>query len=176
VSLRFRRTTPADSPQVAETVDLGFASFAEWAPGWTNPGGATRPETVAERLASPDVWSLLALDGDEVAGHVSIAERSPSPIAAAPPGHAKLWQIFVRAEWQGSGLAARLLREAEREAFERGFAHMALWTPRDHLRARRFYEREGWTPSGREQPGSPMGLALVEYVRHLTPAAPMRPA
>ena len=168
--LSLRRTTPADAPLVAETLDICFATYAEWAPGWTHPSPGGRSERLEERLASPEVWSLLALEGDEVAGHVSLAEWSPSPLLVAPPGHAKLWQIFVRPAWQGTGLAARLLHAAEREAIERGYVHMALWTPRDHDRARRFYEREGWTASGREQPANPMGLPLIEYVRQLLPA------
>jgi peroxiredoxin/GNAT superfamily N-acetyltransferase len=170
VRFDFRRTTPADAPLVAETLTACFATYPEWAPGWTDEGAAGRPERLAERLAADDVWSLLAFEGGEVAGHVSIAERSPSPLLAPPPGHAKLWQIFVRPRWQGSGLATRLVRAAEREAIERGFAFIALWTPRDHARARRFYEREGWRASGREQDESPLRLPLVEYVRQLLPA------
>ena len=170
MTVRFRHTTPSDAPLVAETVEIGFASYREWAPEWVNPEPSGRAERLTERLRSPDVWSLLATDGDEVAGHVSIAERSPSALSAAPPGHAKLWQIFVRPRWQGTGLATLLLRAGEREAIDRGFVRMALWTPRDHMRARRFYEREGWVLSGRRDDESRMGLPLVEYVRELLPA------
>jgi GNAT superfamily N-acetyltransferase len=167
VTVRLRRAGAEDAALVSETLDEGFASYADWAPGWSNPTDEAAPGRLARRLASPDVWALIALDGDDVAGHVAVAEHSPSPVAAAPPGHAKLWQIFVRARWQGTGLATTLLREAEREAIGRGFLHMALWTPRDNMRARRFYEREGWSTSGREQEENPMGLPLVEYVREL---------
>jgi peroxiredoxin/GNAT superfamily N-acetyltransferase len=169
VTISLRPATAADAALIAETADICFESYEEFAPGWTNPTSDTREEQLAERLESPEVWCLLAFDGDEPAGHASMAERSPLPAAAAPPGHAKVWQLFVRPRWQGTGLAAELLRAVEREAIERGFARMALWTPRDSGRARRFYEREGWEPSGRQQPDSPMGLALVEYVKTLLP-------
>jgi peroxiredoxin/GNAT superfamily N-acetyltransferase len=169
VTFRFRQATPADAALLAETADLCFEAYQEFAPGWRNPTSEDREERLEERLASPDVWALLAFDGDEPAGHGSLTERSPLPAAAAPPGHAKVWQLFVRPKWQGTGLATDLLRAVEREAIERGFARMALWTPRDSVRARRFYEREGWVVSRREQWESPMGLPLVEYVRQLLP-------
>ena len=169
MTLTFREGTPADAALVAETVDLAFETYEEFAPGWRNPTSELREDQIAERLASPEVWCLLAFEGDEPAGHGSLSERSPLPATAAPPGHAKLWQLFVRPHWQGSGLATELLRAVEREAIERGFARMALWTPRDNARARRFYEREGWVTSGREDPDSPMRLPLVEYVRALLP-------
>jgi peroxiredoxin (alkyl hydroperoxide reductase subunit C) len=169
VSVRLRRTTPDDAALVAETLALCYATYSEWAPGWSLPTGDEHEEMLASRLASPEVWSVIAFDGDEVAGHASLAERTPSQYTPAPPGHVKLWHLFVRPRWQGSGLATRLLRAVERETIERGWNRMALWTPRDHLRARGFYEREGWTLSGREQPDSPMRLPLVEYVRQLLP-------
>src|SRR3712207_9125840 len=45
----------------------------------------------------------------------------------------------------GTGLAAALLAEAVSEAAARGFVAMRLFTPVAHGRARRFYEREGWS-------------------------------
>ena len=162
-----RRATPEDAEAFAETADVCFATYAEFAPGWRNPVAGDRVERLAERLASPDVWALIAVDGDDVAGHVSVAERALPPAPPDPRGHARLWQLFDKPPWQGGPLATRLLHAAEREASGRGFAGMTLWTPRDHMRARRFYEREGWAATGAEDPTSPMGLPLVEYARNL---------
>ena len=165
--IELRPATPEDTPAIEETLDLCFAEYTEWAPDWIRPDPPEAQDGFEARLASPEVWSLLAFDGGEPAGHVMVAESSPVPLMAAPPGHAKLWQIFIRPAWQGTGLATRLLRAAEREALERGFGRMALWTPRDNARARRFYEREGWAVSGRERLENPMGMPVVEYVRAL---------
>lgn len=60
---------------------------------------------------------------------------------------------------------ATLLGAAVAEARTRGFRRLSLWTPRDHARARAFYEREGWAPTGREADGGELGLAAVEYAR-----------
>jgi hypothetical protein len=40
---------------------------------------------------------------------------------------------------------------------------MRLGTPAEHHRARRFYEREGWTTDGEVIAETPLGLPLVEY-------------
>ena len=86
---------------------------------------------------------------------------------APPPGTINLWQLFVRPPWQGRGLAARLLDAAEAEARRRGYLRLRLWTARDAGRARRFYEREGWTATGSARADSPLALPIVEYERRL---------
>jgi GNAT superfamily N-acetyltransferase len=78
-------------------------------------------------------------------------------------------QLFVRPAWQGRGIATRLMDAAAREARQRGFTRMRLWTPQGQSRARRFYEREGWTFTGAVHEDSPFGLPVVEYSRTLDP-------
>ena len=78
-----------------------------------------------------------------------------------------LWQLFVRPAWHGRGIANALMEAAVHEARQRGFTRMRLWTPQDQRRARRFYEREGWTLTGGVHYESPFGLPVVEYARNL---------
>jgi ribosomal protein S18 acetylase RimI-like enzyme len=80
-------------------------------------------------------------------------------------GTVNLWQLFVRPAWLGRGVGQHLMRSALTEAHRRGFARLRLWTPRGAARARRFYERERWTPTGNERDESPIGLPIVEYER-----------
>ena len=80
-------------------------------------------------------------------------------------GH--FWQLFVREPWWGTGLATALHAEAVREAGARGFASMRLFTPAAHARARRFYEREGWTPAAPFD-DLDFGMPLVEYRRAIS--------
>jgi GNAT superfamily N-acetyltransferase len=83
--------------------------------------------------------------------------------SAPEPGLAHLSQIFVLRDQWGSGVAAELLTGAVGEARRRGYERMRLFTPRDHGRARRFYEREGWRPTGEKRFGPELGLQIVEY-------------
>jgi hypothetical protein len=59
------------------------------------------------------------------------------------------------------------MQAAVREARQQGFTSMRLWTPHGQRRARRFYEREGWTLTGDVHYESPFGLTVVEYSRNL---------
>jgi hypothetical protein len=52
---------------------------------------------------------------------------------------------------------------AQDEMRARGYAAARLWTPKLHARARAFYEREGWRPSGTELFDDDFGAELVDY-------------
>ena len=93
-------------------------------------------------------------------GHpMTASDRVPSE----DPGLAHLSHLFVVGAQQGTGLAARLLALAVGEARSAGFTGIRLFTPADHARARRFYEREGWAPHGERFFEEAIGLDLVEY-------------
>ncbi len=158
-----------DAEAIAETVQLGFASFRGWAGAAFDPPPRLLELTrIREGLARPSTWALLALSGGEPAGHVAVtqarAREEPRPDI---PGLAHLWMLFVRPPWWGSGLAARLNALAVEQAAERGYAAMRLHTPAGNRRARAFYEREGWRTDGVAIPEPLLGLDLVEYRRDL---------
>ena len=67
---------------------------------------------------------------------------------ASPDGHlpdVHFRHLFVRRPFWGSGVAVELHAEAVAEMRRRGIRTARLFTPADQARARRFYEREGWT-------------------------------
>ena len=65
-------------------------------------------------------------------------------------------------EWWGGGVAPLLHDRAIAEMRSRRFARARLFTPSLHARARRFYERHGWT-AGREHWNEGLQLMLCEY-------------
>jgi GNAT superfamily N-acetyltransferase len=162
-----RVADPSDAATLAATVAEGFDGYRVWAPtGWSPPqerGGST--SRLAEALARADVWCLVAESRGDPVGHVALSPTTYVQPEPAPPGMVNLWQLFVRPAWQGTGLAAVLLRAALTEAERRGFARVRLWTPSGAVRARRFYEREGWALTGDRRGESPLGLPIVEYAR-----------
>jgi GNAT superfamily N-acetyltransferase len=164
-----RPAVPDDTEQLAVTVTEGFEGYRAFAPpGWRPPEEDGRPDRLRERLASDGVWCLVAEEDGEMAGHVSFLPARIHPHPSDDPAMAHLWQLFVRRRWWGTGLAAELLSEAVREAGARGFSSMRLFTPAAQARARRFYEREGWTPAGAPFDDPDFGMPLVEYRRAIS--------
>jgi GNAT superfamily N-acetyltransferase len=70
--------------------------------------------------------------------------------------------VFVRERYWGTGVAGELLRLLLESARGEGFTGARLFTPAGQARARRFYEREGWTLS-RDWQDETLGLPVVEY-------------
>jgi hypothetical protein len=63
-----------------------------------------------------------------------------------------------------------LVAEENGEPGARGFTAMRLFTPAAQARARRFYEREGWTAAGEPSDELDFGMPLVEYRRAIVRA------
>jgi predicted N-acetyltransferase YhbS len=167
--LSLRPATPSDAEQLAAIVTEAFEGYRAFAPpGWEPPDEDGAPDRLRERLASDDVWCLVAEEDGEVAGHVAFVPARAHPYPSADPALAHVWQMFVRPRWWGTGLAANLLSEAVREAGARGFTSMRLFTPAAQARARRFYEREGWTAAGEPTDALDFGMPLVEYRRAIS--------
>ena len=162
MSWTLRRATVADADAMTETLAIGFDGYREFAAyGWQPPLVQGPPELarMRARLEASSTWAMIAEEGGLVAGHVGFF---PQP---GVQGSAHLWALFVRPPWWGTGLAAALLDEAVGGAIAQGYGRMRLYTPRDQARARRFYEREGFSATGWEGLEEPLGLVLVEYAR-----------
>jgi GNAT superfamily N-acetyltransferase len=172
--IRYRPATPRDAHVIAQLVAGGFATYSEFAPAGWRPRAAIQEEPeIHVRLSRGDVHGRLALsDSGRLAGFTAWmpalsqdAEREPIP------GRAHLWSLFTAPDWWGSGLAAELLDWCVTGMGDSGYDTAQLWTPSDHARARRFYEREGWTADEPVVRWSPdLRLDLVLYERPLRAA------
>ena len=164
-----RRATGADQPAVFEFVLQGISSYQEWAPRWspTPPSPETRERLRGLYDDDERAWVLLAFDGEELAGEISLSMTTGADAREPPPGTIYLWQMFVRPDWQGRGLAGALMDRALEEARRRGKDRLVLWAAAGAAQARRFYEKEGWTPTGETDPDSSFGLPLIQYQRLL---------
>ena len=74
--------------------------------------------------------------------------------------------MAVLPEWQGQGIAPRLLQAAEEELAARGCVRITLDTTEPLLRAVRFYEKHGYRRTGRTTDF--FGMPLHEYAKDLS--------
>ena len=163
-----RPGSAADAEALIVTLAEGFDSFRAFAPpGWEPPDMEAETARMRTELAKPDTWVEVAEVGGAVAGHVAfMPARSHQRGHAMAEDVAHFWQLFVRREFWGAGVASRLMADAVAEARVQGYRAMRLFTPEGQARARRFYEREGWVQHG-EPFEAGLGIPLVEYRREL---------
>jgi GNAT superfamily N-acetyltransferase len=129
-----RPATPEDAPAVAEI----------WRDGWRDGHLGLVPDALAAvrtdgsfrtRAADRVGDTTVAVVADEVAGFVMVVAD-------------EVEQVYVSSRHRGSGVADRLLAEAERQVRENGHAVAWLAVVDGNGRARSFYRRMGWSDDG----------------------------
>jgi GNAT superfamily N-acetyltransferase len=153
----------------AATAEDVEAIATVWHAGWRDghlghvPGALVAHRELDEfrrrvpgRLATTTV---AADDSDQVVGFVTLHGD-------------EVEQVYVASAARGTGTAAALLREAERQVARR-FDRAWLAVVAGNARARRFYAREGWTDAGpidypAEISGGTLGVPSQRYEKNLT--------
>jgi len=86
-------------------------------------------------------------------------------------GRGELYAFYFHPDSWGDGSATDLINHVEERLQAEGFADAVLWVLDDNPRARTFYERQGWTPSGIVADYDlycELTLPEVEYRKNLT--------
>ena len=91
-----------------------------------------------------------------------------APTKAGAAGQAaELYALYVHPDWWSTGTGRALLDRALARTTAAGYADIVLWVLRDNARARRFYERAGFSPDGASNVLD--GLGGVEELRYQRP-------
>ena len=107
--------------------------------------------TVENRTAD---WEELL--GEPKPGRfVLVAAEGATLLAFAVVEDAEVSALHVRPDRRRTGVGKRLLDESLARLRAAGHEEAELWVLVDNVRARRFYEREGWTCSGETKPALP---------------------
>ena len=165
--MRIRPAQEADAvviASIAHECDLTFAAFAP--PGWQPPPIERELENAIDSIANDARWICVAEVGGKIVGYAAFVAAALTRMPVDDPRVAHLGRLFVRPEFWGRHVASALHDAAVRAAASEGFGVMRLFAPTEHGRARRFYEREGWSAVG-EVPENELGLPLTEYRRDL---------
>jgi GNAT superfamily N-acetyltransferase len=155
VNVAYVTPGPEHAESLVLAVAIAFQGYRAFAPeGWIPPDEVTpeNVERVRAELSGPANYARMAVyEGDPV-GHV---------LWVAKDDHIHLRHLFVLEPWWGTDVAQTLHGAAVEAMADRP---ARLYTPAPHARARRFYEREGWTLFD-ERFDEHFGLALAEYRR-----------
>lgn len=121
---------------------------------------ARTPASFVQRAAERVDDTVVAIVDDAVAGFVMVVDD-------------EVEQVYVSAARRGGGVAAVLLTEAERLVAANGNERAWLAVVAGNSRARRFYERQGWTDQGLfDYPAAsstgPIPIPCHRYVKRLT--------
>jgi ribosomal protein S18 acetylase RimI-like enzyme len=162
--LAVRRVEPGDAAA------LGEIHVRTWQAAYAHVFGAERLAAMsAERRT--EQWRRWLADGVEawvyedeagtVVGFVWIGDSREAP------DEGELFAIYVLPEAWGSA-AGRELMAAGRDALQAAYPTSILWVLEDNPRARRFYEREGWTLDGGRKEDEVLGSVVAEVRYRLT--------
>jgi GNAT superfamily N-acetyltransferase len=144
-----------DAESIAACLQLAFEPFRSQYTDDAFRDTVTSPEGIRQRIASMKVYVAVANDGT-VIGTVA---------AAVSSGEAHLRGMAVRPDWQGHGIAEQLLTKVENDLLTVGCARITLDSTLPLQRAMRFYEKNGFTPSGNITDF--FGMPLYEYVKRV---------
>ena len=128
--------------------------------------GRAEPEARASRYTFGRVglqhpYTLIAVDGSVIRGLASTCLCRDKDLA----NFGELIAIYVDPDHIGTGVG-RLLMAAAREQLRRlGVTSAALWVLEGNVRARRFYERDGWRSDGGRRTET-YGNAPVQELRY----------
>lgn len=114
-------------------------------------------ERLQARLLEMSVLVAIATPGETVVGTLAFT------IAKAGEGY--LRGMAVRPDWQGRGVAKRLLDHAEVQLRAQNCQRVTLDTTAPLVRAISFYERNGYAATGRNFDS--FGVLLFEYAKNL---------
>lgn len=114
-------------------------------------------------MKDPTAAVLVAVDLEGVVLGVVQANE----VLDAPRDLPEITMLYVDPRAWSSGIASDLLSAGADWIADREHTSARLRVVEDHLRARRFYEREGWTPDPNLEPATNEFARLIYYRRKL---------
>jgi diamine N-acetyltransferase len=145
-AITYREAAPADAPLLANLFERSFTeTFGHLYKAEDLSAFLSRLEEQgwAEELGDPRL-AIRIVEADGAA--VAFAKVGTLSLPVTPDGPAvELRQLYVLKPWQGAGIAHELMRWTLDVANARMAEEMYLTVYVDNHRARRFYERYGFT-------------------------------
>lgn len=117
----------------------------------------------AAHLDNRQIHHLLLIEDGAFIGTASYCESRLPAFA----GFGEIVSIYLLPEYMGRGLGKKLFEAAVERLQKMGFSHIFLWVLEENYRARKFYEKMGFTSSGEFLDDDIGGKQLreVQYLR-----------
>jgi ribosomal protein S18 acetylase RimI-like enzyme len=109
-----------------------------------------------ERILAADQSDVFVAPAHGIVGFVSTGDSRDAD------ADAELFAIYVLPGAWGTGAGSALMRAGIEAMRLRASGDAVLWVLDDNPRARRFYEREGWTLDGERKEDEYLGLRVAE--------------
>ncbi len=129
---------------------------------------AMRPEDRASRYTFGDRGergpkTIIALEGGRVLGFTTVGPCREEDHS----GSGELYALYVDPDAWRRRVGTSLLEAASQRLAKGGFSHASLWVLSENVRARRFYEQQGWVPTDTVATREFVGVQVeeVRYVR-----------
>ena len=133
-SVTLRPAGPEDADDVA----------AIWYGGWQDGHLGFVPRELVEARTKDSFWTRAS----ERVGDTTVATVDGAVAGFIMVVDDEVEQVYVSALQRGTGVAAALMDEAERQVRENGHSRAWLAVVAGNARARAFYERTGWHDEG----------------------------
>jgi ribosomal protein S18 acetylase RimI-like enzyme len=151
---QIRRADAEDGEAIVACLEAAFARYrAQYTPQ-AFADTVLNSETIQHRLR--EMCLFVAISDREVVGTIGCTAKGEE-------GH--LRGMAVSTDWQGTGVASALLQAVEAELRNGQCKCVTLDTTQPVERAVRFYERHGFSASGRVSDF--FGMRLYEYMKSL---------
>lgn len=93
-------------------------------------------------------FNVIAYDGSNPVGLLSFGDSRHIDV---DEDTIELWRIYLLPQYWGSGFGEELFRWGINEIKVRGFKKVILWVLEENPRARRFYEKNGFSFTGQKK-------------------------
>lgn len=131
--------------EVRDAAAAELDALAElWNDAWQDAHAAILPAELARQRTRESFRVRLA----EALARVRVVGQEGAPLGFCMVKDDELYQLFVAAAARGTGVAAALMRDAERRLAAGGVRTAWLACAIGNHRAARFYEKQGWHRAG----------------------------
>jgi GNAT superfamily N-acetyltransferase len=170
--IQVRRAAPADAAPIAVVHVRSWQGAyrgllpQEYLDGLDPADRTDRWRRALERDDWPAAGTLVAVSDGQVGGFANFGPTRDADAGASRVG--EIAAIYVLPEAWGTGLGRGLMTAALSQLAAGGYETAALWVLDSNARARRFYDRAGWTADGSAKQDHIAGAPVTE-VRYRRP-------